>query len=82
MAEGKEVPNVNFILEFCLPNYPNNAAMQDRRKFYSSNKYNGHMKYIETGIKDLKNIDFVAYLNIITARSLMLVLCISTLLFV
>ena len=26
MAEGKEVPNVNFMLEFCLPNYPNNPA--------------------------------------------------------
>ena len=55
MAEGKEVPNVNFMLEFCLPNYPNNPEMQDKRKFYSSNKYNDYMKYIDTGIKDLKN---------------------------
>ena len=56
MAEGKEVPNVNFMLEFCLPNYPNNSEMQDKRKFYSSNKYNDYMKYIDTGIKDFKNI--------------------------
>lgn len=63
MEKGKEVPNVNFMLEFCLPNYPNNPAMQDKRKFYSSNKYNDYMKYIDTGIKDLKNIDFVEYSN-------------------
>ena len=63
MAECKAVPNVNFMLEFCLPNYPNNPEMQDKRKFYSSNKYNDYMKYIDTGIKDLKNIDFVAYSN-------------------
>ena len=56
MAECKVVPNVNFMLEFCLPNYPNNPEMQDKRKFYSSNKYNDYMKYIDTGIKDLKNI--------------------------
>ena len=69
MAEGKEVPNVNFMLEFCLPNYPNNPAMQDKRKFYSSNKYNDYMKYIDTGIKDLKNIDFVEYSNNSTKSS-------------
>ena len=63
MAECKAVPNVNFMLEFCLPNYPNNPEMQDKRKFYSSNKYNDYMKYIDTGIKDLKNIDFVEYSN-------------------
>ena len=69
MAEGKEVPNVNFMLEFCLPNYPNNPEMQDKRKFYSSNKYNDYMKYIDTGIKDLKNIDFVEYSNNSTKTS-------------
>ncbi len=69
MAEGKEVPNVNFMLEFCLPNYPNNPEMQDKRKFYSSNKYNDYMKYIDTGIKDLKNIDFVEYSNNSTKSS-------------
>lgn len=63
MAEGKDVPNVNFVLEFCLPNYPNNPQMQDKRQFYSSNKYNDYVKYIDTGIKDLKNIDFVEYSN-------------------
>lgn len=30
MAEGKAVPNVNFMLEFCLPEYPNNPEMQDK----------------------------------------------------
>ena len=69
MAEDKEVPNVNFMLEFCLPNYPNNPEMQDKRKFYSSNKYNDYMKYIDTGIKDLKNIDFVEYSNNSTKSS-------------
>lgn len=52
MAEGKEVPNVNFMLEFCLPNYPNNLEMQDKRKFYSSNKYNDYMKCIVQALKN------------------------------
>lgn len=69
MAEDKAVPNVNFMLEFCLPEYPNNPEMQDKRKFYSSNKYNDYMKYIDTGIKDLKNIDFVEYSNNSTKSS-------------
>ena len=69
MAEGKAVPNVNFMLEFCLPEYPNNPEMQDKRKFYSSNKYNDYVKYIDTGIKDLKNIDFVEYSNNSTKSS-------------
>ena len=43
--------------------------MQDKRKFYSSNKYNDYMKYIDTGIKDLKNIDFVEYSNNSTKSS-------------
>lgn len=57
-----KIPNVNFMLEFYLPKY-NNSKMQDKRNYYSSNKTNDYIKYIDTGIKDLKNIDYVEYAN-------------------
>ena len=55
-------PNVNFMLDFLLPHYEDEAK-QDQRNYYSSNKYNDYVKYVETGIKDLKNIDYVEYAN-------------------
>ncbi len=58
----QKVPNVNFMLEFCLPKY-NDEKLQDKRNYYSSRKSNDYIKYISTGIKDLKNIDFVEYAN-------------------
>ncbi len=63
MAEDKTVPNVNFMLEFYLHEYKNNPTMQDKRTYYSSNKYNDYIKYVSTGIQDLKNIDYVEYAN-------------------
>lgn len=55
-------PNVNFMLKFYLPNY-DDPHKQDDRAYYSSNKNNDYLKYVDTGIKDLKNIDFVEYAN-------------------
>lgn len=60
--------NVNFMLNFYLPNYKN-AEMQDKREYYSSRKYNDYIKYVDTGIKDLKNIDYVEYANNSTKSS-------------
>ncbi len=61
MADNK-TPNVNFMLDFLLPHYEDQAK-QDQRNYYSSNKYNDYVKYVETGIKDLKNLDYVEYAN-------------------
>ena len=58
----KQTPNVNFMLDFLLPKYEDEAK-QDQRNYYSSNKYNDYVKYVETGIKDLKNLDYVEYAN-------------------
>ena len=58
----KQTPNVNFMLDFLLPHYEDQAK-QDQRNYYSSNKYNDYVKYVETGIKDLKNLDYVEYAN-------------------
>lgn len=62
MSEQKILPNVTFMLEYFLPNYKD-SKMQDKRQYYSSNKYNDYIKYVSTGIGDLKNIDFVEYAN-------------------
>ena len=61
MADN-QTPNVNFMLDFLLPKYEDEVK-QDKRNYYSSNKYNDYVKYVETGIKDLKNIDYVEYAN-------------------
>lgn len=58
----KQTPNVNFMLDFLLPKYEDKFK-QDQRNYYSSNKYNDYVKYVETGIKDLKNLDYVEYAN-------------------
>ncbi|HIT62684.1 MAG TPA: hypothetical protein IAC38_04450 [Candidatus Caccovivens faecavium] len=55
-------PNVNFMLQYYLPHYKD-KKMQDKRDYYSSHKVNDYIKYVDTGIKDLKNIDFVEYTN-------------------
>lgn len=55
-------PNVNFMLQYYLPHYKD-EKMQDKRDYYSSHKVNDYIKYVDTGIKDLKNIDFVEYTN-------------------
>lgn len=62
MSEQKIIPNVTFMLEYFLPHYKD-KKMQDKRQYYSSNKYNDYIKYVSTGIGDLKNIDFVEYAN-------------------
>lgn len=62
MSEQKIIPNVTFMLEYFLPHYKD-SKMQDKRQYYSSNKYNDYIKYVSTGIGDLKNIDFVEYAN-------------------
>ena len=56
------VPNVVYMQEFFLPHY-NDKKMQDKRDYYSSNKYSDYLKYIATGIKDLQKLDFVEYSN-------------------
>ena len=62
MAESKAVPNVNFMLNYYLPHYEDEAK-QDERNYYSSRKYNDYVKYVSTGIKDLEKIDYVEYAN-------------------
>ena len=56
------VPNVVYMQEFFLPHYKD-KKMQDKRDYYSSNKYSDYLKYIATGIKDLQKLDFVEYSN-------------------
>lgn len=55
-------PNVVYKQEFFLPHYED-EKMQDKRNYYSSNKYSDYLKYIATGIKDLQKLDFVEYSN-------------------
>ena len=59
---NQSVPNVVYKQEFFLPHY-NDEKMQDKRNYYSSNKYSDYLKYIATGIKDLQKLDFVEYSN-------------------
>ena len=42
MAESKAVPNVNFMLNYYLPHYEDEAK-QDERNYYSSRKYNDYV---------------------------------------
>ena len=48
-----KVPNVVYKQEFFLPNYKDKTN-QDKRNYYSSNKYDDYLKYVATGIKDLE----------------------------
>jgi len=57
-----KVPNVVYKQEFFLPNYKDKTN-QDKRNYYSSNKYDDYLKYVATGIKDLEKLDFVEYSN-------------------
>lgn len=59
---NQKVPNVIYKQEFFLPHYKD-KKMQDKRNYYSSNKYSDYLKYIATGIKDLQKLDFVEYSN-------------------
>ncbi len=59
---NQSVPNVVYKQEFFLPHY-NDEKMQDKRNYYSSNKYSDYLKYIATGIQDLQKLDFVEYSN-------------------
>ena len=59
---NQSVPNAVYKQEFFLPHY-NDEKMQDKRNYYSSNKYSDYLKYIATGIQDLQKLDFVEYSN-------------------
>lgn len=59
---NQAIPNVVYKQEFFLPHYED-EKMQDKRNYYSSNKYSDYLKYIATGIKDLQKLDFVEYSN-------------------
>ena len=61
-------PNVVYKQEFFLPHYED-EKMQDKRNYYSSNKYDDYLKYVATGIKDLEKLDFVEYSNNSTKSS-------------
>ena len=63
-----KVPNVVYKQEFFLPNYKDKSN-QDKRNYYSSNKYDDYLKYVATGIKDLEKLDFVEYSNNSTKSS-------------
>ena len=63
-----KVPNVVYKQEFFLPNYKDKTN-QDKRNYYSSNKYDDYLKYVATGIKDLEKLDFVEYSNNSTKSS-------------
>ena len=63
-----KVPNVIYKQEFFLPNYKDKTN-QDKRNYYSSNKYDDYLKYVATGIKDLEKLDFVEYSNNSTKSS-------------
>lgn len=62
MTEQKTLPNVVYMQEFVLPHYED-ERMQDKRNYYSSNKYSDYLKYIATGIEELQKLDFVEYSN-------------------
>ena len=57
-----KVPNVVYKQEFFLPNYKDKTN-QDKRNYYSSNKYDDYLKYVATGIKDLEKLDFTVTLT-------------------
>lgn len=59
---NQNVPNVVYKQEFFLPHYED-EKMQDKRNYYSSNKYSDYLKYIATGIDELQKLDFVEYSN-------------------
>lgn len=59
---NQATPNVVYKQEFFLPHYED-EKMQDKRNYYSSNKYSDYLKYIATGIRDLQKLDFVEYSN-------------------
>lgn len=55
-------PNVNFFVKYYAPNYKS-QAMQEKRKYYSSNKAKDYMNYIISGINDIKKMDYVEYME-------------------
>ena len=57
-----ETPKVNFFVKFYAPQYKS-QAMQEKRKYYSSQKAKDYMNYIITGINDIKKMDYVNYME-------------------
>ena len=55
-------PKVNFFVKFYAPKYKN-QAMQEKRKYYSSQKAKDYMNYIISGINDMKKMDYVEYME-------------------
>ena len=55
-------PKVNFFVKYYSPNYKS-KAMQEKRKYYSSNKAKDYMNYIISGINEFKSLDYVAYMQ-------------------
>lgn len=55
-------PKVNFFVKYYSPNYKS-KAMQEKRKYYSSNKAKDYMNYIISGINEFKSLDYVTYMQ-------------------
>ena len=54
--------NVNFFVKFISPN-ANTPKTIENRAYYSSNKSKDYMNYVMTGIKDMKKMDYMEYMN-------------------
>jgi len=54
--------NVNFFVKYISPN-ANTEETKENRAYYSSNKSKDYMNYVMTGIKDMKKMDYMEYMN-------------------
>ena len=54
--------NVNFFVQYISPN-ANTDEAKENRAYYSSNKSKYYMNYVMTGIKDMKKMDYMEYMN-------------------
>ena len=62
MQNEKTSELVNFFVDYY--NYKNGTDFyKERRKYYSSNKSKDYINYILTGIEDMKNMDYVEYMQ-------------------
>jgi hypothetical protein len=59
---NKKTPNVNFMLNYYNCNYKK-EKYQNKRAYYSSQTSKDYMSYVATGIEDIKNLDYVKYMN-------------------
>jgi hypothetical protein len=57
-----KTPNVNFMLNYYNCNYKN-EKYKKKRAYYSSQTSKDYMNYVATGIKDIKNLDYVKYMS-------------------